>query len=172
MRGWRRWIAVAGAAAALVGCAPPPGPATSDTLDLGEGGRYSEPDVVVSARTVDDFSPRGPRSTTLVVTVADADGNVLHHFDMREDNVFGPVTPAAVGDFPGILAPPNVRRFVIAHGASEVSSPFGRVTITEIATGDLLPGSGGPAREVTRLRASFSGLFEGIGFVQGYLTIG
>lgn len=161
--------------AVVVGCAPPPGAASTDALDLGSLGVFAEPDLVVTARMSEDYSPRGPRSTTLVVTAADSAGNVVKRFTMTENNVSGPITPpVAPGEFAGIFEPPHLRTFTVAAGYDDpgLTTAFGTVVISEIQTGDFTPGLNGWTYDLTRLRASFDLLLGDAGLVRGYLTIG
>lgn len=175
MRNKIRMMAV-GLAAGLtaVGCAPGPGPAATDTIDLGPLGAFAEPDLNVTATATFDYNPRGPRSTFLIVTARDSGGNVVRTVTMREDNVSGPVTEVGVGDFPGIFEPPHTRQLSLSAGPGvpESTTPFGKVTITELTTGEFTSGVNGGTYEVTHLRASFTGLFGAEGVVNGYLTVG
>lgn len=157
-----------------VGCGPSPAPALTDSLDLGALGVFAEPALDVTATTMFDYSPRGPVSTVLVVTARDRGGNAVRTFTMREDNVFDKVSEVGVGEFPGMFAPPHLRRFSLSGGPGvpEVSTVVGNVSISELVTGRFYSGVNGGTYEVTRLRASFSGVYGAYGVVAGYFTIG
>ena len=152
-------------------CGPPPTAANTDTLDLGVVGRWSSPDVPISAEVSTSYSPRGPRSTVLSVTAGTGDAAVT--FSMREENVMGPITPATVGDFPGVFQPPHVRFFGITRPdrSPSDSTLIGDVTIHEIELDPYVTGPG-PTSPVIRLRASVTLSLERSGIVRGYLTIG
>jgi len=155
------------------GCVPPPTAAATDTLDLGALGAFSEPSLDVTATATFDYNPRGPRTTLLEVVARDDEGDVVRSFTMREDNVSGEVTEAGVGEFPGVLAPPHTRQFTIdGAGDADATTVFGAVTITELTTGEFHDALNGGTYDLTRLRASFHGVFDGQGVVEGYLTIG
>lgn len=169
----RIWAAAAAIGLTAAGCVPGAGPAATDSLDLGSLGRFSEPDLTVTATAAEDYNPRGPRSTFLTVTASDAEGNPVRTFTMREDNVSDIVTPAGVGEFPGLFSPPHTRQFTVAApGVPDASTLFGKVTITELTTGEFHPGVNGGTYDVTHLRASFNGVYDAYGVVEGYLTIG
>lgn len=158
----------------VAGCAPGPGAAAVDTIDLGPLGVFAEPGLTITASTAESYSPRGPRSTTLTVIARDADGAIVRLFTMSEENVSGPITPPVVGDFPGLVESPHFRRFVLAGGADDPLSTtyLGSLTITELEEGELVGNTNGWSHEVTRLRASFRAVFDDYGVVDGYLTIG
>jgi hypothetical protein len=158
----------------VAGCAPGPGPASTDTIDLGSLGRYSEPALNITGSITEQDNPRGPRTATLTIEARDGDGNIVELFNMREDNVNDAVTLPAPGEFPGILAPPHTRQFTISKAAFDpgVSTLFGKVTITELQTGDVTGAANGPIYELTKLRASFVGVYDSYGTVNGYFTIG